>query len=72
MRVQAFKNYAFDRRAFGSTEVRAQMAAAEQAGSNGWMLWSPRNVYSADGLASKGIAGTAAQSGAPRSSIGEG
>lgn len=58
--LQAFKDYAFDRRAFGGAEVRNQIAAAEQVGSNGWMLWNPRNVYSTDGLAPKGIAGTAA------------
>jgi hypothetical protein len=59
--LQAFKDYAFDHRAFGGAEVRAQIAAAEQAGSNGWMLWNPRNVYSADGLVPKGTSGAAAQ-----------
>lgn len=51
--LQAFQDYAFDHRAFGGAEVRAQITAAQQAGSNGWMLWNPRNVYSADGLAPK-------------------
>lgn len=62
--LQAFKDYAFDRRAFGGDEVHAQIAAAQQAGSNGWMLWNPRNVYSADGLAPKRASGTDAELGA--------
>jgi hypothetical protein len=51
--LQAFKDYAFDRRPFTGTEIRAQIQAAEDFGSNGWMLWNPRNVYSADGLSSE-------------------
>lgn len=49
--LQAFKDYAFDRRPFTGKEIRAQIKAAEDFGSNGWMLWNPRNIYSADGLA---------------------
>ncbi len=49
--VQAFTDYAFDHRPFGATEVRAQTAAADDFGAAGWMLWNPRNVYSAAGLA---------------------
>jgi hypothetical protein len=48
--LQAFRDYAFDRRPFGAAEIRAQINAAERFGSNGWMLWNPRNVYSRDGL----------------------
>jgi hypothetical protein len=48
--LQAFKDYAFDRRPFTGKEIRAQIKAAEDFGSNGWMLWNPRNTYSADGL----------------------
>jgi hypothetical protein len=48
--LQAFRDYAFDRRPFGAAEIRAQINAAEQFGSNGWMLWNARNVYSRDGL----------------------
>jgi hypothetical protein len=48
--LQAFKDYAFDRRPFTGKEIRAQIKAAEDFGANGWMLWNPRNVYSADGL----------------------
>lgn len=50
--LQAFRDYAFDRRPFGAAEVGAQIKAAEDAGAVGWMLWNPRNVYSADGLMS--------------------
>lgn len=53
--LQAFQDYAFDRRAFGGAQVQAQTSAAEQAGSDGWMLWNPRNVYSSDGLRSKPV-----------------
>jgi len=48
--LQAFRDYAFDRRNFGAEQVRAQTLAAEDFGANGWMLWNPRNVYSAAGL----------------------
>ncbi len=48
--LQGFKDYAFDRRTFGAQEIRAQIRAAEDFGSNGWMLWNPRNVYSDAGL----------------------
>lgn len=48
--LQAFRDYAFDRRAFGGTEVRAQIRASEEFGTDGWMLWNPHNVYSRDGL----------------------
>jgi len=48
--LQAFRDYAFDHRSFGETEIRAQIRAAEKFGSNGWMLWNPSNLYSAAGL----------------------
>jgi len=51
--LQAFRDYAYDHREFAGTEVRAQISAAEQAGTNGWMLWNPRNVYSDQGLGPK-------------------
>ncbi len=49
--LQAFKDYAFDRRVFGPDEVRKQIRAADGSGSGGWMLWNPRNDYAATGLA---------------------
>lgn len=43
--LQAFKDYAFDRRAFDKDEVIAQIRAARDFGSDGWMLWNARNIY---------------------------
>jgi hypothetical protein len=48
--LQAFKDYAFDRRPFGAEAIRAQIKAAEAFGSDGWMLWNPRNLYTGVGL----------------------
>lgn len=48
--LQAFRDYAFDHRAFAGPEIRLQIDAAEKFGADGWMLWNPRNAYSADGL----------------------
>jgi hypothetical protein len=48
--LQAFRDYAFDRRPFGAKEIKQQTAAADKFGSDGWMLWNPRNVYSQNGL----------------------
>jgi len=48
--LQAFRDYAFDRRHFGASEIRLQTSASDEFGSNGWMLWNPRNVYSPAGL----------------------
>ncbi len=48
--LQAFRDYAFDRREFTGTQIRAQISATEKFGSDGWMLWNPRNQYTADGL----------------------
>lgn len=49
--LQDFRDYAFDRRSFGGAEIKAQIRAAENFGTAGWMLWNPRNVYSSEGLA---------------------
>lgn len=48
--LQAFRDYAFDRRVFAGDEIRAQIEAAETFGSHGWMLWNPQNRYSRAGL----------------------
>jgi len=48
--LQAFRDYGFDRRGFNSKEIRDQINASENFGSQGWMLWNPRNIYSSDGL----------------------
>lgn len=51
--LQAFRDYAFDRRFFDGAAIREQIKASEDFGSNGWMLWNPRNVYTAEGLKRK-------------------
>ncbi|WP_245746977.1 putative glycoside hydrolase [Paraburkholderia lycopersici] len=43
--LQAFRDYAFDHREFGAEEIREQVDAADAAGTDGWMLWNPRNHY---------------------------
>ncbi len=48
--IQAFRDYAFDRRIFSGPEIKKQIRASDEFGSNGWMLWNPRNVYDAEGL----------------------
>jgi hypothetical protein len=49
--IQDFRDYAFDRRSFGVSEVRAEMKAALDAGATGWMLWNPQNRYTVEALA---------------------
>ncbi len=48
--LQAFTDYAFDHRAFGKPQLRQQIRAAEDAGSDGWLLWEPRNRYPTQAL----------------------
>ncbi len=43
--LQAFRDYAFDRRFFNGKEIKTQIDAAEKFGSLGWMLWNPMNNY---------------------------
>ncbi len=43
--LQAFKDYAFDRRMFDADEMEPQISAADQFASDGWMIWNPQNVY---------------------------
>lgn len=49
--IQDFRDYAFDRRPFGPKEIRAQVKGAMDSGASGWMLWNPRNDYTAAALA---------------------
>ena len=53
--LQAFKDYAFDKRHFNGAEIRSQIKAADEFGADGWMLWNPRNVYTADGLKKQSV-----------------
>jgi len=46
--LQAFKDYAFDRKNFGPERMRDQIRASEDFGASGWMFWNPRNVYPLD------------------------
>ncbi|HSR57035.1 MAG TPA: putative glycoside hydrolase [Candidatus Binataceae bacterium] len=48
--LQAFRDYAFGAGQFGGPRIRTQIDAAEEVGSDGWMLWNPSNKYTADGL----------------------
>jgi len=48
--LQAFRDYAFGHQQFRGNEIKTQIEAADKFGSDGWMLWNPRNVYSEDGL----------------------
>lgn len=48
--LQAFKDYAFDHRVFGAFQVSEQIRAADDVGSDGWMLWNPHNRYEGLGL----------------------
>lgn len=48
--LQAFSDYAFDRRKFGKFELEQQIRAAQDAGASGWLLWDPKNRYSTESL----------------------
>lgn len=48
--LQAFRDYAFDRRSFTEREIRLQIQAADAVQTNGWMLWNATNRYGPDGL----------------------
>ncbi len=54
--LQAFRDYAFNRRPFGAVEVATQIRAATDAGADGWSLWNARNQYASSGLARGGSA----------------
>jgi hypothetical protein len=51
--LQDFKDYAYDRRIFGVTEIKAQIKGADDAGASGWMLWNPKNDYTGAALRGK-------------------
>jgi hypothetical protein len=51
--LQDFRDYAFDRRTFGVTEIRDQIRGTDDGGGTGWMLWNPRNDYTGAALRSK-------------------
>lgn len=43
--LQYFKDYTHKRKEYKREEVQEQIKAAEDAGTNGWMLWSPSSRY---------------------------
>ena len=51
--LQDFRDYAFDRRIFGVSEVRDQIRGSDDGGGTGWMLWNPRNDYTGAALRGK-------------------
>ena len=48
--LQAFPDYAFGGQQFGADGIGKQTKAARDAGTIGWMLWNPRNVYSTNDI----------------------
>ena len=48
--LQAFRDYAFGGKVFGPTEVADQTRAADDAMTDGWILWNPHNRYTGIGL----------------------
>ena len=48
--LQAFRDYAFDRRPFRAAEISAQIRAVDDFGGNGYMLWNAANRYSDAGV----------------------
>jgi len=59
--LQAFRDYAFDRRFFEEREIREQIEGVERFGSHGWLLWNPQNIYSRQGLKREGASDFAYQ-----------
>ncbi len=53
--LQNFRDYAFDRRPYTGTEIRAQIQACEEAQTSGWLLWDPSNKYNYTADALKGL-----------------
>jgi hypothetical protein len=51
--IQDFRDYAFDRRIFGVSEIRAQIRGARDGGAVGFMLWNPKNDYTGSALSPK-------------------
>lgn len=65
--LQAFKDYAFDRRHFSGPEIRSQIKAADEFGSGGWMLWNPKNIYKSDGLKKERVSNNTTRQDGPTS-----
>ncbi len=48
--LQAFRDYAFDRRSYRADDIHAQINASDQSGSAGWMLWNASSKFSLTGI----------------------
>jgi len=48
--LQAFTDYAFGGVVFGPDQIGKQVKASRDAGTVGWMMWNPRNVYSTNDI----------------------
>lgn len=46
--IQDFPDYAFDKRAYGAAEIRAQMRGSFDGGGVGYMAWDPRIKYTTE------------------------
>jgi len=53
--IQDFPDFRFDRRFYGSDEVRAQIRGSFDAGGDGYMAWDPKNRYTAEAYFQKTI-----------------
>ena len=43
--LQAFKDYAFDRRFYRRDQIQAQIKACKDVNTSGWMFWNPSSKY---------------------------
>ncbi len=48
--LQAFRDYAFDRRHFSAEAIQMQINASDATGSHGWMLWNAASRFSLAGI----------------------
>lgn len=48
--LQAFRDYAYDKRHYGDEEIRCQIDGSDKAGGCGFLLWNAGSNYDEDGL----------------------
>jgi len=48
--LQAFRDYSYNRKHFSTKEIQAQIGAANDAKSSGWMLWHAASRYNLENL----------------------
>jgi len=48
--LQAFRDYSYNRKHFSTEEIQAQIGAANDAKSSGWMLWHAASRYNLENL----------------------